>query len=385
LKKSVKAAILGTGFMGRVHLETVCRLGFIEVCGIASANPERAHRLAAEYGMEGIQTDYRRILDDPEVEVIHVCTPTALHARNVNDALEAGKHVLSEKPLATSAAAAQELVDLAAKKGVRNCTNQNLRYYPLIQHMRALREAGELGEILIVHGSYAQDYLLFDTDWNWRLDSKESGPSCAMADIGSHWCDMAEFVTGLKITKLCADLNTFHPTRKRPRERVETFAGKLLTPEDYEEITVNNEDYGAVLLRIGDRARGSFTAGQVFAGRKNRLNIEIYGSKASVAWNQERPEELWVGNRNSNNEILIKDSSLIKPGARDYAHMPGGHAEGYEDTFKNLFRRFYESVQEPSAVPDYPQFADGLRQLTIIEAELASNRKQSWVDVPASS
>ena len=385
MKKTVKAAILGTGFMGRVHLEALCRLGFIEVRGIASADSGRAQRLAAEYGIDAIETDYRRILDDPEIDVIHVCTPTALHASNVKDALEAGKHVLSEKPLATTASEARELVALARQKGVRHCTNQNLRYYPLVQQMRALREAGELGEILVVQGTYSQDFLLFDTDWNWRLDAKESGPSCAMADIGSHWCDMTEYVTGLRITKLCADLNTFHATRKRPKQRGETFSGKLLTAEDYDEVVVDNEDFGAVLLRIGDRARGSFTAGEVFAGRKNRLHIEIYGSKTSVAWDQERPDELWLGNRNSNNQILIKDASLLKSPASGYAHMPGGHAEGYENTFKNLFGQFYRAVLDPAAVPDYPQFEDGLRQLSIIDAELASNRSQAWVEVVSSS
>jgi predicted dehydrogenase len=382
MKKRVRAAILGTGFIGRVHLEAMCRLGFIEVCALATADLDQANRLAQEYGVERVETDYRRILDDPSIEVVHICTPTALHGRMVKDALNAGKHVLSEKPLATSAADARELVELAKSKGVRNCTNHNLRYYPLVQHMRRLREEGELGEILVVQGTYSQDYLLFDTDWNWRLDSTQSGPSCAMADIGSHWCDMTEYITGLRITSLCADLNTFHPTRKRPKGWVETFAGKKLRPEDYEEFPVDTEDFGAVLLHIGERARGSFTAGQVLAGRKNRLNIEVFGTKASVAWDQERPEELWIGNRNSNNQVLLKDPSLLDPRARPFADLPAGHAEGYDDTFKNVFRRFYRSVEDPSIEPDYPQFVDGLRQLTIIEAELASNKKHGWVDVP---
>lgn len=384
MKKRVRTAILGTGFIGRVHLEAVCRLGFIEVCALAAAEMDHANRLAQEYGVDRVETDYRRILDDRDVQVVHVCTPTALHGRMVKDALEAGKHVLSEKPLARSVAEARELVELARSKGVRNCTNYNLRYYPLVQHARRLREAGDLGEILVVQGTYSQDYLLFDTDWNWRLDSRESGPSCAMADIGSHWCDMTEHITGLRITALCADLNTFHRTRKRPKAWDETFAGKRLTPVDYQEFPVDTEDFGAVLLHIGDRARGSFTAGQVLAGRKNRLNIEVFGTKASVAWDQERPEELWIGNRNSNNQVLLKDPSLFDPRARPFADLPAGHSEGYGDTFKNVFRRFYQSVEDPSIEPDYPQFADGLRQLTIIEAELASNKKHGWADVPCS-
>jgi len=382
MKKRVKTAILGTGFIGRVHLEAVCRLGFIEVSALATADLGQANRLAQEYGVEKVETDYRRILDDPSIQVVHICTPTALHRQMVRDALDAGKHVLSEKPLATSVADAGQLVELAKKKGVRNCTNYNLRYYPLVQHMRRLREEGELGEILVVQGTYSQDYLLFDTDWNWRLDSTQSGPSCAMADIGSHWCDMTEYIAGLRISGLCADLNTFHRTRKRPKGWIETFSGKTAPPVEYEEFPVDTEDFGAVLLRIGDRARGNFTAGQVLAGRKNRLNIEVFGTKASVAWDQERPEELWIGNRNSNNQILLKDPSLLESRARPFADLPAGHAEGYDDTFKNVFRRFYHSVEDPSIEPDYPQFIDGLRQLTIIEAELASNKKHGWVDVP---
>jgi predicted dehydrogenase len=384
MKKRVKTAIIGTGFIGRVHLEALCRLGFVEVSALATAENSQAERLAREYGVERVETDYRRILDDQSIDVVHICTPTALHARMVKEALQAGKHVLSEKPLATSVSDARELVELARKKGVRNCTNHNLRYYPIVQHMRRMRESGELGEILVVQGTYSQDYLLYETDWNWRLDSKDSGPSCAMADIGSHFCDMTEYVTGLRITEVCADLNTFHPTRKRPKGWVESFAGKLRKGEqEYEDHPVDTEDFGAVLLHIGDRARGSFTAGQVMAGRKNGLSIEIFGTKSGVAWNQERPEELWIGNRNSYNQILLKDPALLHPDARSFADLPAGHAEGYDDTFKNVFRRFYNSVEDPSAVPEYPQFEDGLRQLMIIQAELASNKKRGWVDVPS--
>jgi predicted dehydrogenase len=379
--KRVKAAIVGTGFVGRVHLEAACRLGFIDVCVLATADLDQANRLAREYGIDRVESDYHRVLADPEIQVVHICTPTALHARIIRDALHAGKHVLSEKPLATSVAAARELVALAKAKGVRNCTNHNLRYYPLAQHMRTMREQDVLGEILVVQGTYAQDYLLYDTDWNWRLDPKQSGPSCAMADIGSHFCDMTEYVTGLRISEVCADLNTFHKTRKRPTGWVESFAGKMEKPKEYQEFTVENEDFGAVMFHLGQRARGSFTCGQVFAGRKNYFQIEIYGTKGSIAWDQERPEELWIGNRDSYNQILLKDPALLDPGARLFADLPAGHAEGYPDTFKNVFRRFYQSVEDPSIQPVYPQFEDGLRQLMIIEAELKSNKSRGWVDV----
>ncbi len=379
----LKAAVFGTGFVGRVHLEGIRRLGFVQVYAIGESQKEKARRLGEEFHVEKTASDYHQILDDPEVDVVHVCTPNALHFPMVTHALNAGKHVICEKPLSTSVENAQKLVALAAEKNLRNCTFHNLRFYPMVQHMRRMREAGELGEILVVQGTYSQDWLLYDTDWNWRIDSKANGPSRCMADIGSHWCDMAEHVTGQRITSLSADLQTFHHTRKRPKKSIETFAGKTLRPEDYDEVPIETEDFGAVLFRMGDRTRGAFTASQVSAGRKNRLSIEIFGSKASVAWDQERPDELWIGQRNSPNQIIVKDPSLLQERARPYADLPGGHSEGYDDTFKQVFRRFYRAVEDTSAPIEYPQFVDGLRQLQILETELASSASRSWTDVPA--
>ncbi|HEV3198979.1 MAG TPA: Gfo/Idh/MocA family oxidoreductase [Bryobacteraceae bacterium] len=381
--KTFKTAVFGTGFVGRVHLEGIRRLGYVQVYAIGEPQIEKANQLAAEFGVEKTDADYRRILEDPAVDAVHVCTPNFMHFPIAKDALLAGKHVICEKPLATSVEQARELVTLAGQQKRRNATFHNLRFYPQVQQMRRMIEDGDLGEILVVQGTYSQDWLLYDTDWNWRLESKHNGPSRCLADIGSHWCDMAEHVTGKRITSLCADIQTFHKIRKQPKGPVETFAGKTLRPEDYIETPIDTEDFGAVVFRMGDRARGAFTASQVSAGRKNRLNIEIYGTKGGVSWDQERPDELWIGQRNANNQILVKDPSLLKPAARPYADLPGGHSEGYDDTFKQVFRRFYQSIEDPAAAPQYPQFVDGLRQLTILEAELASSRSRAWVDVPA--
>ncbi len=381
--KRFKTAVFGTGFVGRVHLEAIRRLGYVQIYAIGEPEIEKGKRLADEFGAERVEADYRKILEDPAVDAVHICTPNALHFPMAKDALLAGKHVICEKPLATTVAEAQELADLAAKMQRRNATFHNLRYYPMVQHMRRMREDGELGEILVVQGTYSQDWLLYDTDWNWRIDSKANGRSRCLADIGSHWCDMAEHVTGQRITSLCADLQTFHRTRKRPKGPVETFAGKTLKPEDYIEVPIDTEDFGAVVFRMGERARGSYTASQVSAGRKNRLSIEIFGSKCGVAWDQERPDELWIGQRNSTNQIIVKDPSLLKDRARPFADLPGGHSEGYDDTFKQVFRRFYASIADPAAVPEYPTFADGLRGLMLLEAELKSNEQHAWVDVPA--
>jgi predicted dehydrogenase len=381
--RTFKTALFGTGFVGRVHLEGLKRLGYVQVYGIGEPQIDKARQLAAEFCVEKVEADYRRLLEDKSIDAVHVCTPNHLHAQIVKDALAAGKHVICEKPLATSVAEAKELVQLAGKTGLRNCTFHNLRFYPLVQHMRRMVEDGDLGDILVVQGTYSQDWLLFDTDYNWRLESKDNGASRCMADIGSHWCDMAEHVTGQRITSLCADLQTFHKTRKKPKGPIETFASKMLTAEDYVEYPVDTEDFGAVIFRMGNGARGCLTASQVSAGRKNALCIEIYGTKASVAWCGERPNELWIGSRQGANQIIIKDPSLLKPAARAYAELPGGHAEGYGDTFKQVFKRFYGSIGDAGAAPEYPQFADGLRQLTLVEAELKSSGAHGWVDVPS--
>lgn len=380
--REFKIALFGTGFVGRVHLEAIRRLGYVHLEAIGEPQIEKARQLGAEFGARRVEADYRRILEDPAIEAVHICTPNALHFPMVQDALRAGKHVICEKPLSTSVAMARELVALAHETKRRNCTFHNLRFYPLVQHMRRMCEEGDLGEILVVQGTYSQDWLLYDTDWNWRLDSKSNGPSRTVADIGSHWCDMAEHVTGQRITSVCADLQTFHATRKRPKGPVETFAGKTLKPEDYQEVPIDTEDFAAVVFRMGDRARGAFTVSQVSAGRKNRLNLEVFGTKSGVSWDQERQDELWIGQRNSPNQIIVKDPSLLKDLARPYADLPGGHSEGYDDTFKQLFRRFYGSILDPSLPAEYPQFIDGVRQLTILEKELESAARRVWVDVP---
>jgi len=379
--RKIKVAVIGTGFMGRVHSEAIRRLGHVEVAAIADATQDLAERFARQIGVERATGDYRTLLEDPEIEAVHVCTPNALHFPISKDFMLAGKHVLCEKPLAVSSAEARELVETATSQKVANCLNHNLRYYPVVQHIRRIRENGELGEILVVQGTYSQDWLLYDTDWNWRIEAKENGPLRVMGDIGSHWMDMVQHLTGLRITSLCADLQVFHKTRKRPKMAVETFAGKTLRPEDYDEVPIDTEDFGAVLVRLGDRARGAFTASQVSSGCKNRLQMEIYGTKGGVIWNQERPDELWIGQRNANNQLIIKDPSLLAEKARSFADLPGGHGEGYDDAHKQVFRRFYQTVADRSAPVDYPTFEDGARMMHILEKVLESSQKRAWVDI----
>ncbi len=379
--KRLKAAVIGTGFMGRTHLEALRRVEGVDVIAVVGRKLDAAKKLAEGYGVPTALDSVDDLLKLPELDALHICTPNATHYPIAKAAIAAGKNILCEKPVAVSTAEAEELTQLAAKAGVRNCVCHNLRYYPMVQQMRRMREAGELGEILVAQGTYSQDWMLYDTDWNWRVEAEASGPSRVMADIGSHWFDMVEHITGLRVASLSADLAIFYPTRKRPKHSVESFTGKLPSAEDVEDVKVETEDFGAVVFRLGDKARGAMTASQVNAGRKNGLCVEIYGTKASVIWNQERPDELWIGNRNTPNQIIIKDPSLLLPAAGKYADLPGGHSEGYDDTFKQVFRRFYASIADPSAQPEYPQLADGLRQMRILDAEMESAKKRGWVDL----
>jgi predicted dehydrogenase len=379
--KKLKTAIIGTGFMGKVHVENLRRLPNVEVAAVAGSSDERAREFGNRMGVNRTCGNYQELLDDSSIHAVHVLTPNALHYPICRAAMEAGKHVLCEKPFTVTVAEARELVDLATRSARANCIQHNLRYYPVVQQMRCMIEVGDLGEILIVQGAYSQDWLLYETDWNWRVDSAANGALRAMGDIGSHWMDLIQHLTGLRITSLCADLATFHLTRRQPRSPVETFAGKTLQPSDYENIPIATDDFGSVLLRLGDRARGAFTVSQMSAGRKNMFTVEIYGTRAGVAWNQERPEELWIGRRDGPNQILIKDPALMYPRAAAYADLPGGHSEGYDDTHKQVFKRFYARVADADAPVEYPTFEDGLLGMRLLEKVAESSKKRSWVDV----
>ncbi len=379
--RKLNTAIIGTGFMGRVHTEGVRRLGNVEVVAVAGSSDASAKKFADSIGIAKSTGDYRTLLDDPNLDAVHILTPNALHYSMSMAAMKAGKAVLCEKPLTMSAAEAKEMVKLAEKKKLPNAVCHNLRYYPVVQHVRQMILAGELGAILHTQGTYSQDWLLYDTDYNWRIESKANGALRAMGDIGSHWMDMVQHLTGLPITSVCADLATFHKTRKKPKMAIQTFAGKKLKSSDYEEVPITTDDYGAVLLQLGDSAKGCFTVSQVAAGNKNRFTFEIYGTKMGVQWNQEKPDELWIGRRNEPNMVLVKDPSLLKGAAAGFADLPGGHSEGYDDSHKQLYKRFYAHVANPKAPVEYPTFADGLRGMILLEKVLESSKKRGWVNV----
>jgi predicted dehydrogenase len=256
MPQRIKAGIIGTGFIGPAHVEAARRLGHIEFVAIAEANDALAKAKAAALSIPRAYGNYCDLLADKEVQVVHNCTPNHLHFQVNKDILAAGKHVISEKPLAMSSAESKELVRLAKESGRIHAVDFNYRYYPLIQHARAMVKSGQLGEVYSLHGSYLQDWLYLATDWNWRLIPEFSGESRAVADVGSHWCDLMQFITGQTITKVFADLRTVHKSRMRPKKEVETYAGKQLTPSDYEPQAINTEDYASVLFELSGGAHG---------------------------------------------------------------------------------------------------------------------------------
>jgi predicted dehydrogenase len=379
--KKIKTAIVGTGFMGKVHAENVRRLGNVEIAAVVGSRPETAQKFADAMGIAIATDKLDEVLASPEIDAVHICTPNVDHFPMSLAAIEAGKAVLCEKPMTMTVDEARQLVAAARKKNVVNGVQHNLRYYPNVQQIRQMIKAGDLGEILVVQGTYSQDWLLYDTDWNWRLDAKSNGKLRVMGDIGSHWMDMIQHLTGQAITAVCAELSIFHKTRKRPKGSVETFSGKKLAPADYESFPIETEDFGMVLLHLGDRTRGSFTVNQMAAGCKNRFEFQIFGTKASVGWNQEQPDTLWIGHRNEPNQILIKDACLFYPAAAAFADLPGGHSEGYDDSHKQVFKHFYARVADPSVAIDYPTFEDGLHGMILLEKVAESAEKRAWVEV----
>lgn len=378
----IKAGIIGTGFIGPAHIEALRRLGFVEVAAVSERDQALADRKAAELSIPKGYGDYKQLLADPEIQVVHNCTPNHLHFGVNCDIIAAGKHVISEKPLAMNSTESRELVKRVDKAGVVNAINFNYRYMPLVQQARAMcQNHDDVGRVLAVQGSYLQDWLFKETDWNWRLVPELSGDSRAIADVGSHWCDLIQYVTGLKITRVMADLVTLHPTRKRPKVEVETYAGKVLKPEEMEDVAIGTEDYASVLLEFDSGAHGVLTVNQCAAGRKNRLFYEINGSKCGLSWDQEKPNELWIGHRDRPNEVMMKDPSLLYPEAREYAHYPGGHNEAYPDGPKNLFRNVYGFIAGTRKGGDFATFLDGHNEIAICDAVLKSSRAKQWVDV----
>jgi len=378
--------IVGAGFVGPHHVEAVRRLGYVDVVGVAGSTEASAKAKAEALGAKRAYSSYQALLDDPDIQVVHNATPNYLHYPINAAAIAKGKHVVSDKPLAMTAAEAKSLRDQAVKAGIVHAVTFNYRGNPLVQQARHAIARGDIGTPHFLVGYYLQDWLLKDTDYSWRLEPDKGGASSALGDIGSHWCDLAQHISGLRITHVLGDITTVVPKRKRPKGSREAFAaaGK---DEAVEIVDIAVEDLASVLLKFDNGAKGSFSVGQVCAGHKNDLVLEICGAKSAIRWRQEHQNELWIGHRDRANEILQKDPSLLDAEVRGYAHLPGGHQEAWADAFCNLMRDIYgfiaagKKATDPHP-PPFATFEDGYRANCIVEAILGSAQRGGvWTNV----
>jgi predicted dehydrogenase len=378
---NLRAAVIGAGFVGRAHIEALRRLA-IPIQGVLGSSPSRTAEACHSLGIARAYQSLAELANDGSVDVVHVCTPNHLHFPETEAALQAGKHVMCEKPLALNTRETAALVRLARERERVGAVTYNLRYYPLCQEAHALVKQGTIGEPRIVHGTYLQDWLFYPHDWNWRLDPKLGGTMRAVADIGTHWLDLVGWITGRKLTELCADLATVIAVRQRPKGPVETF--QKTRDLASEPVPMTTDDYGSILLRFEGNLRGVLTVSQVSAGRKNRMWFEIDGSEGSLAWDEEQPNVLWLGSRKEANRWLIKDPSLMSPEARPYAGYPAGHAEGYPDTFVQLFRDLYRYIAagDFKAPRSFPTFETGHHEVKLCELIALSAGERRWVEVP---
>ncbi len=377
----VKAGVVGVGFIGVAHVEALRRLG-VEVAGVVGSSPERAQTKAEAAGLGRVYSNVEEMAADPGIDVIHIASPNYAHADQVRIALAAGKHVVCEKPLALSSADTADLLGRAAASGLVNAVCFNIRFYPANHQAMAMVANGEIGEPRFITGSYHQDWLLLETDWNWRLQPEEAGNLRAVADIGSHWLDLTRFISGRRVVEAMADLHTLVPVRRHPAGPVETFAAVDDTADLVEE-EMRSDDAAGILLRYEGGARGAVTISQVSAGQKNSVRYEVAGSQSALRWLSSNPDDLFIGHRGRPNEILSRDPGLYAPQAASLIAYPGGHVEGFPDTFRALFSKVYADVLAggPSPTPAYPTFADGHDAVLVTDAVAKSHETQSWIAV----
>jgi predicted dehydrogenase len=376
-----RVAVIGTGFAASAHLDALSRVPGVELTGVLGSSPERTRAAAERLGVERAFGSLDEAL--AEAEVVHNCTPNDAHGAVTIAALGAGLHVVSEKPLGLDGAEARRMTELAAGTDVVTTVCFVYRHFPLVQQMREFVGQGSDGPVHLVHGAYLQDWLLRADDWNWRLERARAGASRAVGDIGSHWIDLAQHVTGQTITSVMAQLGRVHDERVRPPEgERETF---VAASGDGERVRVDTEDIASVLFRLSSGAHGTVTISQVSAGWKNHLVLEVDAAEASFVWDQEQPNQLWIGRRDGANRVLVRDPSLLAPSAARLAHFPGGHQEGWPDALRNLFDDFYGAVRarrrgDPYE-PTFASFEEAARVQVTVEAILRSDATKTWIDV----
>ena len=374
MTRSVRVAIAGTGFIGALHARSA-RLAGGHLVGVAASSPESGRRAASTLGAERAFDSAQELVEAPGVDVVHICTPNHLHVPLALAALAAGKHVICEKPIALDASGALELARAAAESGQLAAVPFVYRYYPMVREARERVHAGLSGPLRLIHGSYQQDWLLRPEDDNWRVEKDLGGASRAFADIGSHWCDLAEFVSGHRIARLCAQTLTA-ATERVKRDALPAFESGnghgTARP-------VATEDAAVVQFETDGGAVGTTVISQISAGRKNRLWLELDGGEEALAFNQEEPETLWVGRREAAT-LLKRDPMFLSPRARVYATLPAGHPQGYADCFDAFVAEAYDAVAAGEPPEALPVFNDGLRAARLTDAVLTSAREERWVD-----
>jgi predicted dehydrogenase len=376
--------LVGPGFVARHHIDAVRRLGFVDIVAIADVDEGLARAKAQSLGVPKAYGSFEALAADPAVDVVHNTTPNFLHAPVIRAALARGKHVISEKPLAASGKEALALWQSARDAGVVHAVTFNYRGNPMVEQARAMVAAGEIGAPHFVHGAYLQDWLLKPTDFSWRLEPDKGGASSAVADIGSHWCDVVQHVTGRRIEAVLADLTTVVPIRYKPREAREAF---VAADERGEAVEIKGEDLATILLRFDGRTKGAVSVGQVCAGHKNDFWFEVCGASGSLSWQQEHQNELWIGRRDEPNRVMTKEPALLLPSARRYSRLPGGHQQGWSDALFNVLDDVYSDIVSGTAarsgsMPLYPTFEDGSRVACLIDAVLESHRRRGvWTAV----
>lgn len=377
--RKFKAGIIGIGFVGVAHIEALRRLGNVEVVALADeADPvQKAANLNVPHGF----SDYKEMLDTMSLDMVHICTPNHTHYQIAMAAMDRGIHVLCEKPMTTTIAEAEKLVQTAKEKGLVNAVNFHNRFYPITHHIRQIVKEGRLGDIFSIHGGYVQDWLLYNTDFNWRLISSQAGKTRAVADIGSHWLDLVEYMTGLKVVQVFAEFGIFHKTRKRSVKPLETFSKSQFPQEAYDDIEIDTEDFACLMLRFDNGAIGNATISQMLAGKKNKITVFIGGSKMSSEWDSDDINNLILGRRNEPNLVVTKDPGMLHPLSASLAGYPGGHAEGFPDTFKQAFKQIYASIGNPAAKTDFATFEDGLRQMLVCEKIYESAKTGKWIKI----
>ncbi len=382
--QKIKCAIVGMGYVSANQIDALRRVGFVDILGTVDVNYELARQKAEKYFIPKCYATVEGMLADEEVQVVHNCTPNHLH-REINEkVIKAGKHIFSEKPLCKSSKESEGLLELLAENpkivaGVDFVYRMN----PLVLEMREKVRSGEIGKPRLIHGAYLQDWLLYETDYNWRMDSQISGKSRCVADIGSHWMDLAQFITGGRITEVCADLVTTIPVRKAPVGQVEAFS--VNSSGQYEDKVIDTEDYGAVMFKMDNGIHGTYCCSEVSAGRKCAIRMEIDGEKASMYWNQEEADQMWMGYKDKPNQHILRNPNFMPDNIKQYTHLPAGHPEGHNDAMANIMKSYYGFIRDgkvPGKDPcDFATFADGHFSMRLIETILESSEKRQWMSI----